>query len=367
MGMKRHMIKASAALLALGLFAAACGEGDESVEAGSSPLAEFLGENVDFDSDEAQAQFASEERERQESIAACMKAEGFDYIPVDMSDFGFFGIEEGIDYDSREYAEKYGFGISTTHFSQAEVGPDLVGHNYDEQFDSEDGPMDPNQEAVEAMDDATRDAYYEALYGSEDDFPVFDESMSEEEIDAAMEDFDFQPSGCEGKAYSEDPTNAFYQEFEDDLNDLYEAVQDDPRIIEAQAELNECVNEKGFELGTSEDSFNGIFESFSNDLAEVDQLAGGFPGDELTEEDFATMSDEELDEIFNQPRELTPEALTKLGEIQERETDMAVAMFDCGGGPFGGSQEVYMEVQAEYEEKFLQDNADRLEQYKADA
>ena len=365
--MKRHVIKVGAALMALGLLASACGESEESVEAGSSPLAEFLGQDFDFDSDEAQVQFQNEERERQEKIAACMKAEGFDYIPVDMSDFDFFGFEDGLDYDSREFAEKYGFGISTQRFSQEEVGPDLVGHTYDEQFDTEDGPTDPNQEIVEAMDDSTRDAYYEALYGAEDDFPVFDETMSEEVMDAAMEDFDFQPSGCEGEAYAEDPTNAFYQEFDNELQELYEAVENDPRLAEAQAELGECVNEKGFDVGTSGAAFDDIFETFNTELSEIDQLIGGFPGDDLSEDDFATMTDEELEAIFNQPRELTDEARAKLAEIQERETDLAVAMFDCGGGPFGGAEEIYSEVQAEYEEKFLQDNAERLEQYKADA
>ena len=365
--MKRQVIKVGAALMALGLLASACGENEESVEAGSSPLAEFLGQDLDFGSDEAQIRFQNEERERQETIAACMKAEGFDYIPVDMSEFDFFGFEDGLDYESREFAEKYGLGISTQRFSQEEVGPDLVGHTYDEQFDGEDGPTDPNQELVEAMDDSTRDAYYEALYGAEDDFPVFDETMSDEEMEASMEDFDFEPSGCEGKAYTEDQTNAFYQEFDKELQELYEAVEDDPRIAEAQAELSECINEKGFDVGTSGDSFNDLFETFNTELSEIDQMIGGFPGEDLTEEDFASMTDEELEAIFNQPRELNDEARTKLAEIQEREIGIAVAMFDCGGGPFGGAGEIYSEVQAEYEQRFLQDNAEQLEQYKADA
>lgn len=363
--MKRRSSRLGATVLALALLAAACG-GDETTEAGSSPLAEFLGQDFDFDSEDAQARFADEERERQETIVACMKREGFDYIPVDTSSFNFVETSDGLEYDSREYAEKYGFGFSTQRFSQEEVGPDLVGHSFDQES-AEDGPNDPNQEIVDAMDDSTRDAYYEALYGSQDDFPAFDETMSEEELAEAESGFEWEPSGCEGEAYSEDPTNAFYQEFEDELEELYSAVQDDARIIEAQQEITDCVSEKGYELGSGSDFFESMFEDIESQMSEIDQMMGGFPGEDLTEEDFASMTEEELDELFNQPRNLPPEALTLLGEIQERETGMAVAMFDCGGGSFGGNRDLYEEVQAEYEEKFLQDHSDRLEEFKQDA
>ncbi len=359
--------KIALVVAAVAMLAAACGSADETTEAGS-PLAEFLGQDVygvdGFDED-AQARFAEEERLRQEKVAACMKEQGFDYVPRDNSDFNFVTTTDGLDYDSREYAEKYGFGITTERFSQEEVGPELVGHNYNDFEESFED--DPNNAIVEAMDQSTQEAYYEALYGNEDAFPSFDpETMSEEELAEMEENFVFEPQGCEGEAWAEDNNNAFYQDFSKELQKLYEAVEDDPRLQERQDEISECVAGKGFEFnGLDQDGFEDLYGRFESDLNRIEEMLGGFPGENLTEEDFAAMTEDELDALFNQPREFTPEAKTLLGELQVEETELATAVFDCGGS-FAENQSLYQEVSAEYEEQFLADNADRLAEYKAD-
>ncbi|MGH1491111.1 MAG: hypothetical protein ACRBK7_17250 [Acidimicrobiales bacterium] len=353
-------------IVAAALVASGCGSGGDSTEAGS-PIAEFLGQDsfIDFENDPeaAQAEFAQQELERQETIAACMKQQGFDYVPRDSSDFNVFGGPDGIDYDSREYAEKYGFGITTERYSQEEVGPELVGHNYD-QFE-ESFEDDPNNQIVEAMDEATRDAYYEALYGPEDSFPVFDpETMTDEELEALENDFVYEPQGCEGEAWGQDDTSKFYQDFSDEMQDMYEAIEDDPRLKAKEDEIGACVAEKGYEFaGFDNEDF---WMSFDGELNKVDELLGGFPGEDLTEEDFASMTPEELDEIFNQPREFSDEAKTLLGELQAKETAVAVAVWDCGGS-FSATGELYQEVAREYEQRFLDENADRLAEYKADS
>lgn len=351
------------ALVALAVLVAACGSDDETTEATGSPLAEFLGQpgfGFSGDNEEAQAQFAEEERARQEKIATCMKEQGFEYIPRDNSDFSIVTGEDGIDYESREYAEKYGFGITTQHFSQEEVGPELVGHDFADFEESMDD--DPNNAIVEAMDEGEREAYYEALYGDEDDFPQFDpETMTDEELEAMEEEFVFEPQGCEGQAWAEDASNSFYQDFSDELDAMYEAIEDDPRLKEREQEVSECVAGEGLEFDGFDDD---LYERFEEDLNRIDEMIGGFPGEDLTEEDFAAMTEEQLDELFNQPREFTPEARTLLGELQAKEVELAVAVYDCGGS-FEDNRELYAEVTAEYEERFLADNADRLAEYKA--
>ncbi len=292
-----------------------------------------------------------------------MTREGFEYVPRDASDIDFFSAADGLDYDSREYAEKYGFGITTERFSQEEVGPELVGHNYDEFEESFDD--DPNNAIVEAMDDSTREAYYEALYGPEDSFPVYDpETMTDEELEA-LENQIYEPQGCQGEAWTEGDgslANKFYQDFSDELQDMYEAIEDDPRLKAKEDEISECVGDKGYEFTGFDET---LWESFEEDLGKIDQMLGGFPGEDLTEEDFNTMTPEQLDEIFSQPREFTDEAKTLLGELQAEETAMAVAVWDCGGG-FAATGELYQEVAAEYERQFLADNADQLTDYKAE-
>ncbi len=353
------------------LVAAACGGGEDKADAAdevASPIAEFLGEESFFGGDPEQmaARFADQERTRQETIAACMTEKGFEYVAyVPEQAFDFTTTGDGLEYDSREYAERYGFGITTQRYSQEEVGPDLVGHDFS-QFE-ENVDEDPNSAIREAMDEATLSAYDEALYGDPDDFPTFDpETMTDEELEAAeAEATSFTPSGCEGEAFAQDTMNAFYNEFGEEMEELYESVLDDPRVKERLAEVSECMSGEGHDIPADGEIWEVMNERFEPVMQEIEASIGGNPAEDMAEEDLASMSEEELTEMFNQPREFPAEAKTKLGEVQAEETAIAVAHWDCGGN--AGSQEIILEVVAEYEQRFLDDNAEDVAEFKADA
>ncbi|MCP3989627.1 MAG: hypothetical protein GY724_11170 [Actinomycetia bacterium] len=352
-------------ILVMVVVSAACG-GDtiETTDAAQeSPIAEFLGQPSGFgfgDDDQAAAQAAFEEQERarQEVIAACMKEEGFEYIPIDPGEFMFFDGDSDLEYGSKEWTAKFGFGITTQRFSQAEVGPDLVGFDDSRFRDQEHN--DPNQAIVEAMSEAEQEAYYEALYGDQDAF-TFDETLSEEEIEEQMEDFTFEPGGCEGEGYTGDNMNRFYMDFSEDLDAMYERMQADPRIVEAEKEISDCVSDRGLEFSDME----GLYEQFESELSAIDQELG-YPGEDLTEEDFSKLDESELEAIFSAPRELTPEMKGRLADLQEEEITLAVVVFDCGGG-FAQQGDLFNEIRVEYEQEFLEDNADRLADYKTEA
>lgn len=366
--MTRGIRKLATAMLAFALLGAACGSDNNTEASGTSPLSEFLGEDVlgfGFDPDDpaTQARFNEQELKRQETIVACMSEQGFEYVPQDTSSFNFATFNDGLDYSSREYAEKYGFGMTTQHLPQETVGPDLVG--YDESLFDDFSENDPNQAIIEAMDEATTEAYYLALYGEE---PEFDESFdaetaTEEELDEA---FSFEPQGCFGEAYAGDNANNFYNDFQDELDEMYASIEDDPRIVEAQQEIENCVSDKGYEFSMAQDGFQALFEQFQEGLNEVDAESGAPPFEELTEEDFASMSEDEINAMFDYTPELTERGKTLLGELQAEETALAVAVWDCGGS-FGDSEmtDLFQEVSAEYEQRFIDANADRLEDYKS--
>ncbi|MEM7271796.1 MAG: hypothetical protein AAF547_01840 [Actinomycetota bacterium] len=360
-------------MLATTLLAAACGSEDATTEAGS-PIAEFLGQEDFFtglDDEDAQARFAEEQRQQEELVASCMAEQGFEYTPVDYSDFNFAGTEDGLDFDSREYAEKYGFGITTQRYSQAQVGPDLVGWDDGAIDDEEDGFQDPNADYVNTLDEATQEAYYAALYGDEDDFPAYDpETMTEEELaEAESAAFNFEPQGCYGEAWANSDSgsaNQFYTDFDEELTELYESIEDDPRITEIMNDVANCVSDSGYEYRLDQEFQESFYQQWDSRLAEVDDLVGfQDPTEGMSEEDFAAMSEEELEALFSNPPEMPAEAKAKLGELQAEETAMAVAVFDCGGS-FGNEDllNAYQEVAAEYEQQFLDDNADRLEDYR---
>jgi hypothetical protein len=366
--MKLGTKRLAAAVLALALFGSACGSDGSSETAAGSPLSELLGDdgfgfNFDPDDPAAQARYNEQEQQRQEVIASCMSEEGFEYIPVDQSSFNFADMNGGLDYDSREYAEKYGFGMTTQHMSQTSVGPDLVG--YDDTMFEEMGNDDPNQEIVEAMDPSTQEAYYLALYGAEPEIdPNFDpDTATEEELEDL---YSFEPQGCFGEAYAGDNANNFYNDFEDELEEMWASIEDDPRIVEARLEIENCVADSGYDFSMDSDGYEALWNQFQDRLAEVDAEAGAFPFEEMTEEDFEAMTDDELDAMMNFSPELSDTGKAILGELQAEETAMAVAVWDCGGS-FGDSEmaDLFQEVSVEYEQRFIDQNADRLEDYRS--
>ncbi len=355
--------------IALTLVASACSDGsnETTAEAASSPLADFLGQGDFLDDPEAaQAQWAEEERERQEVIASCMQAQGFEYTPVDYSQFDTF--EEDLeDWGSEEWVAEWGFGITTQRFSQQQVGPNLKGWD-DARFEDEAQEfVDPNQDYIESLSQEEQDAYYEALYGGENFFPEVDESMSEEEQEAAFESVEWEPQGCEGEAFDESVGFSFYQDFEDELQEMEKRFEADPRVAERRQEVTSCVSDKGL-VFTDMDS---IYERFEEEIQAMDPYANGDfaePDFGISEEEMAQMSEEELDEFFSDfeftEPELSEEDKVKLGELQAEEIELAVAVTECGGG-FEQEYEQLADIRAEYEQEFLDTHADRLAEYQA--
>lgn len=356
-----------AVLGAAAVFLAGCGGAGDDVDASGavsgSPIAEYLGVDAGFSADPeaAEAELIAEERARQEAVAACMREAGFEYIPQDPSQYIDFSVAEE-EFDRETFVNTYGFGVTTQWFSQAEVGPGLVGYD-DEMIVDDDMPDDPNAAIVEAMSDAEREAYYQALYGVTPEFEV-DESMTEEEANAAFESESFELSGCQGAAFEGEQNELveqFYEEFGSELEQIYERVLSDPRIVEAEREVKECATEKGF---PNYPGANQVFELWEAELQEISgQIT--YPDENLTEADYEAMSETQLEELFNQPAVFAPEALATLGEIQAEELAMAKAVFECGGLDDGGD-DLFGQVYAEYEQQFLDDNRARLDQLKSE-
>ena len=335
------------------------GEEGSGDAAASSPLAEYFGQDFGSDPEQAQAQAVEIERARQEAIAACMKREGFEYVPQDPAQFMVFESPDGLEYGSDEWTAKYGFGITTQRFPQSALGPDLVGYD-----DSQMGPGsdDPNMKIQEALSPEEQAAYQEALYGDMSAFEI-DPTLSEEEQNKAMEEMQFEPGGCEGESMNatDDLSQKVYTEFGDEMDAMYERIQADPRIVEAEQKVKDCVAGKGLDYPGQEE----LYTMFEDRLSEIDAQIT-YPGAELSEDDIAAMSDEERQALGTQPPVIPAEAKTKLAELQAEEIALAKAVNECDGS-FEDQGKLYSEVSAQYEQDFLDAHADRLAEIKAEA
>ncbi len=387
-----------AALFGLILIASACGNGGET-QAGSdraeedgtegdgaeedgaeedggefvyeSPLGEFLGwtQQVDFNAEDAQAEAQEQERQVQELVAVCMRAEGFDYTPVDRSGQGaFFGgeVDDGEAWGSEAWTRKFGFGITTTRFSQAQVGPDLIGHNFPTGPgpEGEGGFVDPNQDYIDSLSESEQGAYYGALYGTNQGQVFGFEEEEREPTEEEMEEMErnYVATGCEPVAYEEVYTQggeeqfqAFDDEFGDLLEEMFQRAEASPEIVEFRAEVQACVLDKGFE-------YLGMEEAYQ--FFEQKMEAAGLNGDPFSNIDFENLSDEEIDQAFQdaQNKPLPPDQLAALAEVQDEEIGMAVAAVECGGGARNEAN-VFNDLRVEMENQFLEDNKERLAQY----
>lgn len=300
--------------------------GDQSAAAGETeagPIAEFFG----YDEEVDEEQFAEDERRVQELLVACMAEQGFEYLPVEypepVEDPAYVAQQE---MSPEEYASEYGYGITTVDY---EMTPE------------EENWVDPNQAIVEAMDDAERTAYETALYGE------MPEVVPGEEESVEYEGFG---GGCQGEASEEvygggAEAAAINEELGPKWEELYERIEADPRIVEGNQGWAECMAAAGHDFATQEEAQNSIWDQ-QNALYE-----------EAYPEDLATAEPAEGEEGEYVEPEIDEAALAEL-----RETEIAVAVADQRCSAEHLPPELRQEVTNEYEQAFLDENRELLEQ-----
>ena len=132
----------------------AIGTTDDRATQPTSPLAEFLGVDTNGPGDD---QFKEQERKANELAVACMTAQGFEYIPESESiDIPDAYSDDELPPESREWAEKYGYGISTIFADQFSGAGE--------------GHQDPNQEYLDGLSEAEVEAFEPVVHDSASQF-----------------------------------------------------------------------------------------------------------------------------------------------------------------------------------------------------
>lgn len=281
-----------------------------------SPLADLLGIPLG-DGDEADQYFNDLGRQAEVKIAECMINQGFEYQVVDYSQIDSF--DNNIDFESREFAEEYGFGIASNPF--------------EESFEAFESFEDPNRTYVENLTDGERQAYESALYGE------FDESGEETQV--------FEPSGCQGEAFDE--VFAFgmvFEQFGDQFEEIEQAYEADPRIVGATTGWSSCMSESGHSFSDQEGAEQDIQRRYDAILGSPDAFA-----DDAGAQDASIEVDGDEEFIFG-PQSLNPQAQAQVDELAVEERVVALASWDCNG-PL---REIEDEVRIEYEQRFVDEN-----------
>lgn len=217
---------AAAALVAV-MVMAGCGGGSSGpseadlLDPTKSPLAKLLGFDI------SPADQKVKQLEVEQAVAECMKAEGWEYKPVDYSSMGGNSAYED-EYaeqtaDPVAYGEKYGYGIVRQDDISGEVN-DESAMNWE----------DPNQAYRDSLSMEEQQAYQEALYGKQ----TMPED-GEEYVPPPIEE-----QGCYGKGsasvYGDAMSNPDIQE---KLNEYFTDIENDPDLVAANKVWAACMAE----------------------------------------------------------------------------------------------------------------------------
>lgn len=338
----RRAVLSFAVAAAVALPLAACSGDDEPEptptpsEEEAAPLEAMLTEYLsDWSDEDIQERLAEMERQ----VAACMAEEGFDYTPVDYSEVEFdLGATLDLQPGSAEFAEQYGYGITTDPFTSGETEV-----------------TDPNEAYVAAMSDAERNAYLTALYGA-----GYAETGTGEEGEA-LDDYDWEQAGCTGRAQHEVMASGIQDEafagLQADMVQMLEDADADPRLAQVTTDWSACMLDAGFDglakVGDGEAAISAEVEAARAEVyggpagtADADDPAAAARRALLGA---AGATDPALDAAFDEA----------LAEITPREIDMAVADAACRAQV--GYDDVRRQVDTQYQLAFLAEHADEIQ------
>ena len=244
-----------------------------------------------------------------EAVESCMKTQGFDYSPPAPTSAPLVGAGgDGADFASLEWAETWGFGVSTQLLPADVVGPNLKG------FDEAADVLEVPQESLEGLPQEEVQAFFEALEG---------------------------PEGClaEGErlAFSVEP-EPFEIEFRDELAELQERADAHPDVVGHAEGVQQCLAGRGYDYGSG-------YEAAIEFERRADALLGQLAYD----------ADGSLDGPSG----------ALLAELQADEIALASEVYDCDGWVHH-YEEVYGQVLLGLEAEFVQRNAERLEEFRQD-
>ena len=300
--------------------------GIDPQELGDSPLDDLLG--VPITDEAAMVEYELQlQRDVERSVSECMLREGFDYQPVDPSQFA----PDGATIDSREDAEAVGFGLASQFAAiQAQAATSFV---------------DPNESIRAGLSPAEADAYDLALYGE-----------SSGDGDDVERDFGFEDlQGCYGaglaQAYS---VVAVLDSFGSQIDELFQQFTSDPRIVAIDESWSRCMSDAGFNYASSTD----IRIAFAHRVTEITGSAESFLDPEAASDSVLEYEESGALLVVMGGSTLTVDAQAELDVIAAEERTAAVASWDCEDP----NRDEQAAILLEYEQKFVAENGELIKE-----
>ncbi|MFC0644243.1 hypothetical protein [Cellulomonas phragmiteti] len=267
----------------------------------------------------ARAREASETGMRiQESIAACMKTQGFEYVPVDPDAVPRWQNVEAVQaVGTRDYAEKYGYGLA-----ESVLNPGVL---------LNDDWIDENAGIFNTLSDEARLSYLATLEGKAAD-PV--------PVGEPADVLGWAERGCRGAAENDvlnaasSTDDASLQAAQDAAALAAERAATDPATSDATLQWAQCLEDAGY----------SGYESVAD------------PRSDLANQMFAIV--QFPNEGSNEPPKVRDrEALRKFAD---REIELAVADYECQQS--SGYERAFRAARVKYEKEYIAAHEDELQE-----
>jgi len=343
--------------------------GEAGVAAGSEEaqsLDDFFGFGSDNPADQ-QAAFQIRQTRIQEAMRQCMAEQGFEYRPVGPPESSVEIIDEG---DREQWIRARGLGITTWYGKEGERGPTPALSGSASGGIIVDEWIDPNQEMVEAMSEAERQAWEDALYGTREEQAEAMETMTDAETGETIGHGAGFGAGCEGLVYEaeygdQSQVQALWNELQPAMDDMNQRIEADPRIVEANKEWSSCMAMVGYRLLSRQQMHETVSEEFQQRLEDLvgPNMGGANPFEGWTQEEIeafrAEKTPEEIEAFIAQAQEATGDVdMEAVVALQQEEIDLALADLECGKD----FEALYAEVRTEYESDLIAANRSTLEE-----
>jgi hypothetical protein len=268
----RPLVPAAIACVAL---LAGCGGSNDKASSSATPQGASTGGTIEDQLGFTRKGVAAASAKVENSIAACMKAQGFDYVPVDPV-AQQAALTGKANMSDEEYEQLFGYGIST-----------LYGRGT--------AQTDPNEKIRAQLGDADRAAYDRALSGGKPD----------QTFVLAVDTGEFtELGGCTKKATDEAfGGTKLLQTLQHKLDELDDSIAADQRMVHAQDAWRACVrNATGADYEDAESIEEEIkqrFESIVGSVVPPGQVAP--PGTQVDVTALHKLQQDEMD-LFNKDR-----------------------------------------------------------------
>lgn len=296
-----------------------------------------------LDTDEIQAEQQLIEIETQK----CMQAQGFEYVPEQVTDGpALFNAAGDQGLSAEDYAATEGFGIST-RFDELFSGDVVI----------EEAAESGNDQLLAAMSEGEAEAWQIALQGEP---PERDEQgrIIDPETGEVQQGRGRVRGGCEGEA--ETTVRGDLTQL-GDLSAAWEQLQDrvesDPRITEINRDWASCMLDGGFDYADADEARSDFESQFRPLMRSWAQAARGDDAEAGPGQGGRGGAGGFLSAIA--ARGLTDEQEAELRALQDLEIAAAVASQQCSGDTAAEVDE----IEARYEAEFLEENRALLESF----